>query len=92
MPPSRPTAPSARLTISELPAGTHGRITAILGGWRLRQSLNQVGIHTGDFFHIVHAGHLGGPVLIHIHSTDVALGNGMAAAIVVDLENEGCDG
>ncbi|HOT97175.1 MAG TPA: FeoA family protein [bacterium] len=83
---SRKKAAAASLFLSDLHTGSHGRIAAIRGGWSLRQRLNQVGIHPGDSIRVVRGGQLGGPVLIHIHSTDVALGNRMAAAILVDLD------
>ncbi|HNW58682.1 MAG TPA: FeoA family protein [bacterium] len=78
-------AAAGALLLAELHTGACGRIAAIRGGWRLRQSLNQVGIHTGDAIQVMRGVHLGGPVLIRIHSMEIALGNGMAESILIDL-------
>ena len=82
-------APEPQLVrLCELHTGQSGWIAGIIGGWQLRQSLNQVGIHTGDFFKVERAAHLGGPVLITIHSSQVALGNGMSQKIMVRFDDE----
>ena len=77
---------SCEHTLSALETGQTGRIKEILGGWHLRQSLHQVGIHVGDFFLVERGAHLGGPTLILIHSVQVALGHGMTEKIVVQVD------
>jgi Fe2+ transport system protein FeoA len=74
--------------LSDLQSGQSGKIAEIRGGWHLRQSLNQVGIHISDSFRVERGVHLGGPILIHIHSTQVALGHGMAEKIIVRIDEE----
>lgn len=74
--------------LSQLQTGQSGLIVEICGGWHLRQSLNQVGIHAGDFFRVERGAHLGGPTLITIHSSQVALGHGMSDQIVVQISEQ----
>ena len=72
--------------------GQHGRICGIAGGVRLRQSLNQVGIHLGDTFVVLRGAYLGGPMLIQINAAQIALGRGMAEKIMVQsLSNSNPD-
>jgi len=60
------------------------RVREIMGGWRIRQRLNQLGIHVGDALMVKRSGMFGGPILINIHDTDVAIGRGMARKILVE--------
>ncbi len=59
------------------------RVVGIQGGWGVRQRLNQMGIHPGDRVFVRRSGVMGGPLLIQIHGTEVALGRGMARKILV---------
>jgi Fe2+ transport system protein FeoA len=56
--------------------GEQVRVIEIGGGWGIRQRLNQMGIHEG------------GPRLIEIHGSDVALGRGIAKHILVEAAAE----
>ncbi len=58
----------------------------IEGGWGIRQKLNQMGIHIGDSILIKSRGFLGGPTLIQVHGTKVAIGRGMAKKVIVKNE------
>lgn len=55
-----------------------------MGGWGIRQRLNQMGIHPGDQILVKRSAFMGGPVLIHVHGADVALGRGMTRKVVVE--------
>jgi ferrous iron transport protein A len=74
--------------LSELQTGQSGWVEAISGGWNFRQSLNQVGIHSGDSFKVERGAHLGGPVLIKINSSQIALGHGMSDKILVRIDEK----
>ena len=76
---------STALRLSEMHTGQRGRIAEIRGGWHLRQSLNQVGIHVDNEFIVVRGAHLGGPILVQINSAQIALGHGMGQKIIVCL-------
>ena len=58
-------------------------VVEIEGGWGVRQRLNQMGIHPGDRILVKRSGFMGGPMLIQVHGTDVALGKGMSQKVLV---------
>ncbi|MBN2200355.1 ferrous iron transport protein A [bacterium] len=64
--------------------GDQVRVLKIGGGWGIRQRLNQMGIHEGDPLVVRCSALLGGPRLIEIHGTDVALSRCMARHILVE--------
>lgn len=59
------------------------KVVEIQGGQGIRQRLNHMGIHAGDKVIMKRSGIMGGPILIQIHRTEVAIGRGMARKIVV---------
>lgn len=58
-------------------------VADILGGVGVRRRLNQMGIHVGDTVVVRRSGIMGGPLLVEIHGSEVAIGRGMARKIVV---------
>jgi len=72
-----------QLTLDSVPNGREVRIVEIKGGWGIRQRLNQMGINTGDVIFVKRSGIMGGPILIRVHGTEVALGRGMAKKVIV---------
>jgi ferrous iron transport protein A len=43
-----------------------------------------MGIHPGDTITMLRVGALGGPILIEVHSSQVALGRGIASKVIVE--------
>lgn len=68
--------------------GEQVRVTAIQGGWGIRQRLHQMGIYEGETVSVKCGAALGGPRLIEIHGTGVALSRGMARHIWVEAAGE----
>lgn len=62
------------------------RVVDIQGGWGIRRRLGQMGIHPGDVITLVRYGAFQGPILIHVHGSQVALGRGIASRILVKEE------
>lgn len=60
------------------------RVVDIQGGLGFRQRLFHLGIHEGDILTVKRSGILGGPILIEVHGTEIALGRGMAKRILVE--------
>ena len=58
-------------------------VQEISGGVGARRRLNQMGIHVGDIIIVRRSGIMGGPVLIEVHGSEVAIGRGMAKKIIV---------
>jgi ferrous iron transport protein A len=58
-------------------------VVEIIGGWGIRQRLNQMGIHPGDKIIVKRSGIMKGPLHIKVHGMEVALGRGMAKKVVI---------
>jgi ferrous iron transport protein A len=71
-------------TLEKILENSKARVVDIRGGPGVRQRLSQMGIHPGDRITILRYGALRGPILIEIHGSQVALGRGIAAKIVVE--------
>ena len=74
---------AGQLTLDSVPKEKEVKIVEIVGGWRIRQRLNQMGINTGDMIFVKRSGIMGGAILIQVHGTEVALGRGMAKKVIV---------
>jgi len=64
------------------------KVCRIEGGWRVRQRLNQMGVHIGDVMCVKQTGAFRGPMLIEIHGTRVALGCGLARKVMVEIADQ----
>jgi len=58
-------------------------VKKIDGGVMVRRRLNQMGIHLGDVIIVRRSGIMGGPLLVEVHGSEVAIGRGMAKKIIV---------
>jgi len=68
-------------------AGDHARLRILLisGGWEVRRSFNQMGIHPGDRVRILRRAPFGGPLVIDNRGTRVAVGKQLAEKIRVEV-------
>ncbi|HHS14354.1 MAG TPA: ferrous iron transport protein A [bacterium] len=73
------------MTLDQIEAGRTALVTEIIGGFRIRQRLNCLGLHRGDRIRVKRSGIMGGPILVELNGTEVAIGRGMAKKIVVTL-------
>lgn len=80
------------VTLDQLYQNKRAKVIDIQGGQGIRQRLSQMGIHPGDVITILRYGALGGPILIEVHGSQVALGRGIAARITVEEMDENCTG
>ena len=60
------------------------RVVNVTGGWGLRNHISQLGIHPGDVLTVLRHAAMGGPILIMIHGSQIAIGRGMASHITVE--------
>ena len=74
-----------QLTLDKVKEQQKVKVIKIMGGWGIRQRLNQMGIHPGDQILVKRSAIMGGPVLIQVHGADVALGRGMTRKIMVEI-------
>ncbi len=68
-------------------AGNHAtlRILLITGGWEIRRSFNEIGIHPGDRVRVLRRAPFGGPLVIDNRGTHVAVGKQLAEKIRVEV-------
>jgi Fe2+ transport system protein FeoA len=71
------------LPLSALSFGTEAKITKIIGGCGLIKRLTELGLTYGTQIKIV-SEPCGGPVLIEVRDTRLALGRGVATKIFVE--------
>ena len=71
-------------TLEKVDENKKAMVTDIQGGQGIRQRLGQMGIHPGDTITMLRVGALRGPLLIEVHSSQVALGRGIASRIIVE--------
>lgn len=62
------------------------RISAFEGGARFTDRLLRHGLYPGDRARVVRAAPLDGPLLVEVNGREIALGPGVAARIIVELE------
>ena len=76
-------------TLDRADMGETFRVVEIQGGWGIRQRLNRLGIHVGDRIVVRRSGIMGGPILVQVHGTEVAVGRGMARKVLVTQPTSG---
>jgi Fe2+ transport system protein FeoA len=70
-------------SLDKLLSGQSAKILDIAGGWGIRQRLLQVGIHVGDIILMKRCATMGGPILLSINHSEIAISRGMARHIKV---------
>ncbi len=75
-----------RLLLSELSRGDMGVITGLLGGAGMVSRLQDMGLRLGKRVIKISTMFGGGPVVVQVEGTQVAVGKGMARRIEVELE------
>jgi ferrous iron transport protein A len=71
-------------TLRDIEEGKKARVLLILGGTSVRQHLSTIGIHVEDTVLVKRRAVWGGPILIEVHGSEVALGRGVASKIQVE--------
>lgn len=71
-------------TLDRIRTNKSVRVVDVIGGWGLRQHISQLGIHPGDVLTVLRHAAMGGPILIMIHGSQIAIGRGMASHITVE--------
>jgi ferrous iron transport protein A len=75
--------------LSELRAGTRGRVVALAGGRHFQLRLVNMGMGVGSEIEVLHGGSGVGPTLVAVGETRLALGHGMADKVLVCAEPDG---
>lgn len=76
------------VSICNLKDGQCGKISFIRGGHNVLQRLLDMGLTPGTKICVVRVAPLGGPVVLSVRSSKLALGKGIASKVFVDVENQ----
>ncbi len=75
------------IDLTRLRAGRKATVVRILGGYGLRRKLETLGIREGVEILKVSSEFMGGPLILQVGNTQVAIGFGMARKIVVSPQS-----
>ncbi|MBU7043639.1 MAG: ferrous iron transport protein A [Theionarchaea archaeon] len=73
------------MTLDSIQPGQKARVVEVMGGWGLRQKLNELGIYPNQIVSVSNSSIWRGPLLVRIDSNEVALGRGVARKVVVEV-------
>ena len=73
------------INLLQAPIGGRVRIHSFSGGKGVARKLRQYGLFAGDEARLLRLAPLGGPLLIEINGREIALGRGVAAAVLVEM-------
>ncbi len=76
---------SLTITLDSIQPGQKARVVEVMGGWGLRQKLNELGIYPNQIVSVSNSSIWRGPLLVRIDSNEVALGRGVARKVVVEV-------
>lgn len=82
IPPAAAT-PEGTLRLCDLPPRTEAVVLSIEGGDAMHDRLVSMGLHVGAMVEVTRAGGAGGPTLVAIGETRLAVGRGMAERVFV---------
>ncbi len=72
------------MTLCEIQQGSQAKIVSIGGGRTAQQQLRELGLFPGDTVRVLRRAAFQGPLLIECRGTQIALGRGVAAKVVVE--------
>ncbi len=76
------------IDLTQLPEGKKAIVIDIVGGFSLTQRLENLGIRVGTKITKVSSQLIGGPIVVKVFNSTVAIGFGMAKKIIVKLEKD----
>jgi ferrous iron transport protein A len=71
------------IPLTDAPKGKQVKLVSIDGGHSITRRLVELGLTPGTIFKIVQDS--GGPLIINVRNSKIALGRGMAVKLLVDL-------
>jgi len=75
-----------KVTLCEMKADETGRVCGGFGGRAFREKLNSMGLHPGREITKVSDSFIGGPVMVRVNNSLIAVGNRMADRIQVEVD------
>lgn len=86
LPGTGPSDSNTPISVHQMRAGQSGIVVQVLGGPGLASRLNGLGIRPGKRITKVSSMFMRGPVTIQVDRTQAAIGHGMAAKILVEVD------
>ncbi|MCJ7714001.1 ferrous iron transport protein A, partial [Candidatus Bathyarchaeota archaeon] len=74
------------ISINKLKDGQFGKISFIRGGHKVLQRLLDMGLTPGTRISVLRVAPLGGPVVLAVRSSKLAIGKGIAKKVFVEIE------
>ena len=74
------------MSLLDVQMGSWATVVSVEGEARMAATLRQHGIYPGDRIRVIRSAPLGGPLLVEVNTREVALGRGVAAKVMVELE------
>jgi ferrous iron transport protein A len=73
------------ISLAEMKPGTTGKISQIRGGFGVGKNLENMGIRINTKIKKISQQAMGGPVVVQVGNTQVAMGYGMANKVLVEI-------
>jgi ferrous iron transport protein A len=86
MPNTMKTDENTNFPLIDARPGTQFRVKKISGGSGIEHKLRQLGIKPGDYIEVLRRAPFEGPLLIRVRNREIALGIGVAAKILVEVD------
>jgi len=74
------------MSLLDMQMGSWATVVGVECGARVAATLRQHGIYPGDRIRVIRSAPLGGPLLVEVNTREVALGRGVAAKVMVEIE------
>ena len=71
------------MPLSMVAPGQEVELLAVHGGWGIRRRLAEMGLNPGVKIRVMQSNFWGGPIIVAVRDTRLALGRGMAHKIMV---------
>lgn len=81
----RPSAAEDPCPLDRVPQSTHAEVVKVDGEHGARRHLEQLGIRAGAILHVRRTAPLGGPILVEVRGSTVAIGRGLARRVLVRM-------
>uniref|UniRef100_A0A7C3NCF5 Ferrous iron transport protein A n=1 Tax=Candidatus Methanomethylicus mesodigestus TaxID=1867258 RepID=A0A7C3NCF5_9CREN len=75
------------LPLADLPEGKTGEIILMVGGRGMTRRLCEMGLTPGAKVRMVKKAPVGGPIILEVRSTEIAIGRGLASKMLVKPES-----
>ena len=72
------------MTLDQVQEGAVVVVKSLFGGFGFRRRLMALGIYPGERLRVIKSGFFGGPILVEVRGSEVAIGRGAASRVEVE--------